>query len=144
MRIEARARKLATAASLSCAVACGGGDDDAVPIENIPSDTLLVELSPAEHRGVCEWGHSMASEKLSGRQLDCNGIAIEINRTCSRTRSECPATVGEWQVCTPAILDRLIEDPCLVLDLSFSESDLAAFIEETPGCEGLGACGTVL
>jgi hypothetical protein len=101
----------------------------------------LVDLSPAEERGLCEWGEGVIRDKVAGRTIECNGNPIRFSG-CLGASEACPATVGQWTDCIPNLLDALFADPCLVISFSF-ESEFQAFIDETPSCEGLGACGTV-
>ena len=84
-------------------VACGGGQD-AVPIDQIPPDKLLVNLSGPEQQGLCQWAQSIASQKLPAG-TNCHGIAINING-CMSVTPACTATVSQWKVCLPALLDR--------------------------------------
>jgi hypothetical protein len=124
--------------------ACGGSDDaDTVRFEDIPGDKKLVDLNPAEVNGVCAWAGGIARQKLPapGTQLDCDGLQITFNGVtqCGATPPTCEATVSEWAACFPNFIDRIAVDPCIILDLVFPD-DLEAFVEETPGCEGLGPC----
>ena len=117
-----------------------------MPIEDIPPDTKLVDLSAPEEQGVCDWGKDVARGKLPapGSAMDCDGITITFNETeCgfpATAQSGCEATVAEWQVCFPEFVDALAEDPCLILDFAFSAEDLEAFVNAIPGCEGMGPC----
>jgi hypothetical protein len=125
---------------LACVVACGG--DDAIPIDDIPQDTRLVDLSSAEFDGVCHWAAGIARQKVP-EGTNCRGIPIGYSG-CMQVPADCRATVGQWRVCVPALLDRFAEDPCAVLDLAFSPADLSGFVEDTPGCTTLGPCATAM
>jgi hypothetical protein len=120
--------------------ACGG--NGAVPIDRIPGDKKLVELSAPETQGVCQWGEAVAREKLPPG-TNCGGNPISFGG-CLTVGPECQATVAQWQQCLPALLDRFARDPCQIFSLAFSQSQFAAFIEQTPGCQGLGPCGTTM
>jgi hypothetical protein len=130
---------VATVAAL-CA-GCVWDDSDVVPLDQVPPEKRLVDLSPAEERGLCEWGEGVIRDKVAGRTIECNGNPIRFSG-CLGASEACPATVGQWTDCIPNLLDALFADPCLVISFSF-ESEFQAFIDETPSCEGLGACGTV-
>ena len=130
---------VALAASV-LAPACG--DDDPVPIEQIPGDTRISELDGPEMDGVCAWGKAVARQKLPPG-TNCRGTPIMFTG-CMPVPDACQATVAQWQVCTPALLDRFAEDPCLVLNFAFSPNDYTDFIEATPGCAGFGPCGTTM
>ena len=125
---------------LFAASACGG--DDAVAIDRIPGDKKLVDLSAAETRGVCQWGEGLAREKLPPG-TNCGGNPVSF-AGCITVGPECPATVAQWQQCIPSLLDRFARNPCQVVGLAFSQSELASFIEATSGCQGLGPCGTTM
>jgi hypothetical protein len=49
----------------------------------------------------------------------------------------------EWQACFPLVMSRLGDDPCLILSLQ-APGALEEFVNETPGCEGLGSCTTTM
>jgi hypothetical protein len=125
---------------------CGDDSSTAVPFSSIPRDKKLTELSPEERQGVCDWGAGIAGSKLPapGTRLNCDGRTITFNgsqcTSTSATPPACTATIGQWEVCFPAFIDRLAQDPCLIFDLGLSQSDLELFVNETPGCEGLGPC----
>jgi hypothetical protein len=51
--------------------------------------------------------------------------------------------VLEWRTCFPEVIERIADDPCLVLSLQ-APGALQDFVNETPGCEGLGGCATTL
>jgi hypothetical protein len=121
-------------------VACG--DDDPIPIDDIPEETRLVDLSATEYDGVCAWASELAKEKFPPG-TNCNGVAISY-QGCMRPPANCPGTLGQWKVCIPVFFDRIAQDPCVVLDLAFFPEDLAAFVEETPGCATLGPCATAM
>ena len=128
-------------------VGCGDDSSTAVPFSSIPKDKQLTELSPDERQGVCEWGAGIAGRELPppGTRLNCDGIQLTFNGagSCASTRPsppECTATIAQWEVCFPAFIDRLAQDPCLILDLSRSQSELELFVNETPGCAGFGPC----
>jgi hypothetical protein len=121
------------------ALACG--DDDPVPIDEIPPDTRLVELNSAEWEGFCEWGRDLARREIPPGTT-CNGIPITY-QGCMRVPADCPATVSETMTCSTAWLDRLAQDPCMLLDLILRPSAFADFVESTPGCKGFGQCTTV-
>ena len=123
--------------------ALGCGDDSAVPIEEIPPDTRIVDLSGPERQGVCDWGRAEARKQLPP-SFNCNGVQLSLMgcQFPSSDASGCVATVSQWQSCLPRFVARLAEDPCQILDLIFP-GEFSAFIDETPGCEGLGACAVV-
>jgi len=128
-------------------VGCGDDSSSAVPFSSIPKDKQLSQLTPEQRAGVCEWAAGVARDKLppAGTRLICDGIPITFNgaNSCASTRPtppDCTATIGQWEVCLPAFMDRLGQDPCLILDLSRSQSDLELFVNETPDCEGMGVC----
>jgi hypothetical protein len=123
-------------------VACSGGPDT-VPIDQVPPDKKVVDLSGPEQQGVCQWAEGIASQKLPPG-TNCHGAAITIGG-CVTVGPTCPATVAQWKTCFPALMDRFAQDPCQVLNLGFStQANLAMFINATPGCEGQGACGVVI
>jgi hypothetical protein len=129
----------------ACALLGACGDDSsAVPFESIPKDKKLIELSPEEKQGACQWGQGIAQEKLSpgGTPLTCHGNAIQFNgcNAPSASQVDCTATVGQWEVCLPNLMDRFAQDPCQVFNLAFSQTDLENFVNETPGCAGMGPC----
>jgi len=119
--------------------ACGSSGSSSEPIDQIPPDTKLVDLNPSELQGVCDWVRGVAAQKLSG--ASCNGSPIMFT-TCMSPPSTCPATVAEYQACIPNLLGGFASDPCQVIDFAFSQSDFEAFVDGTPGCEGLGPCVT--
>jgi hypothetical protein len=123
-------------------MAACGGDDDVVPIDRIPPDKPVSDLSAAERRGVCEWGHDLVGERIGSAGLSCGSVELTISRRC-RVGAGCPGTVQEIAACLPNVLDEFVADPCVALSID-SQSELEAFIEAIPGCEGLGECGTVL
>ena len=128
--------------ALAGVTACSGSADS-VPIDQIPPDKKVVDLSSAEQQGVCQWAEGIASQKLPPG-TNCHGAAITING-CLTVAPACPATVSQWKVCFPALMDRFAQDPCQILNLGFStQANLATFINATPGCEGQGACGVVI
>jgi hypothetical protein len=125
-------------------VACGDDSSNVVPFDSIPPDKKLIDLNSAEQQGTCQWATQLADEKLrpGGVALTCNGTPLNIS-SCSfptSAQTACTATVGEWKVCFPNFLDRIAQDPCQVLSLAFSQSELETFVNETPGCAGLGPC----
>ena len=128
----------AVLAALWLAAACG--DDSAVPIDEIPPETRLVDLSGPERQGVCEWSTAVAREQLPA-MFQCNGVTLSLMncRFPSSDADGCVGTVAQWQVCLPNFVDRLAEDPCQILDLVFP-GELGEFVDETPSCAGLGAC----
>jgi hypothetical protein len=121
-----------------------GDDSSAVPFDSIPKDKRLVDLSPEEVQGTCQWGQDLARQKLApgGAPVTCNGNQINFNgcNVPSPSQVDCTATVGQWEACIPNFLDRIAQDPCQVLSLSFSQTELERFVNETPGCAGLGPC----
>lgn len=138
------------AACLGALVACLGGcgdDDSSVPFDQIPRSKKLVDLTPEERRGACEWGAAIASRELPppGTRLICDGIALTINAPqCQPIPAACPATVGQWEVCLPLLVDRLGQDPCLILDIGLSQARAEEFVNAIAGCEGLGPCVTAI
>jgi hypothetical protein len=139
-------------AGLLCAMpgVTGCGDDDSsVPFDQIPRSKKLADLTPEERRGACEWGAGVASRELppAGTQLSCDGLVITINPPqCQNqpVRAECTATVGQWEICLPKVMERLGQDPCLIVDLGTSPGDLEDFVNAIPECAGQGACATTL
>jgi hypothetical protein len=119
---------------------CGGDDSTAVPVDSIPSDKKLIELSGDEQQGVCQWVTDLASQKLAG--ANCHGNAITFNSCSFPTSAQvnCTATLGQWRACIPNFMDQIAQDPCQVLNLAFSQSELEAYVNAIPGCEGLGPC----
>jgi hypothetical protein len=131
---------------------CGGEDEESdpvVPIEDIPEDKRIVDLTEAEERGVCDWASSVARDLLPppGTVIDCGGIEIRMNApSCTFPNNGlpgCDATLAEYMLCVPSFMSRIATDPCQLLDIT---SDAAAreFVETTPNCEGLGPCATAL
>jgi hypothetical protein len=107
-------------------------------MDEMPDSSMLSELGEADKVALCEWGAMVTSEKLPAN-INCRGVEIEV-ASCMTPGTECPATVSQWRTCLPALLERIADDPCLTLALQ-SQSDVADFLEATPGCEGLGVCG---
>jgi hypothetical protein len=130
---------VATAALVAYLAACG---DDPVPIDEIPPDSRLSQLDSAEMDGVCAWGKGIANQKLPPG-TNCHGTPIMFSG-CMKVPAACTATVAQWRICMPNLLDRFAQDPCQVLDFAFSPGDFTEFIEATPGCQGLGPCGTTM
>ncbi len=122
-------------------IACGD-DSSAVPFESIPKDKKLVELSPPEQQSTCQWVTQLTQQKLGGRQLSCGSTPLTFN-TCgfpTAAQMRCTATLGQWESCIPGFIDRIVQDPCKVLGLAFSQTALEDFVNGTPGCEGIGPC----
>jgi len=132
--------RLATVAAVAVLSACG--DDDPIPIDQIPDSTPLTGLSGPEMDGVCDWGAALARQKLPPGTM-CDGVPIMFTG-CMTAPPGCTATVGQWKACIPNLLDRFAQDPCQLLDLAFSPQDLGPFIEATPSCMGLGPCGSAM
>jgi hypothetical protein len=133
-------------------VACSGSDDEetpAVPIEQIPDDTKVVELTAGERKGVCNWAKELAREELPapGTKINCDGLQITMNAASCSVPDEddaaCTATLGEYEVCLPSLMARIGDDPCQLLEL-LSEESAVYFVETTPGCMGLGHCASAL
>src|SRR6185436_17951049 len=125
--------------ALACALLAACGDDStAVPFENIPKDKKLIELSADERQGVCQWGQGVAQQKLApgGVAVTCHGNPISFQGCSVPSASDvndsgvprCSATVGQWEGCLPNFLDRIAQDPCQVLSLAFSPTDLQTFV----------------
>lgn len=133
--------------ALGFALAACGGEDDEVPIDEIPQDKPVTALSDAEERGLCSWAKGVAKSELppAGTQVRCGGLTITMASTqcMNPTSPSCPATVGEWRACFPAFIARIGDDPCLILQLQ-APGALSEFLEATPGCAGMGACGTTM
>jgi hypothetical protein len=121
--------------------ACSGGGSSTVPIDQIPPDKKLVDLSSGEMQGLCDWVTGLARQKLAG--ATCNGSPISIN-SCMPVGPSCPATVSEYRACIPNLLDRFASDPCQIINLAFSQTALESFIDNTPGCAGQGPCATAM
>jgi hypothetical protein len=117
--------------------ACGGSGNSSVPIDQIPPDKKLVDLSSGESQGVCDWVTGLARQKLAGAM--CNGSPIMLNG-CMAVPQGCPATVSQYQACMPNFLDALASNPCQILDFAFSMSDFESFVNGLPDCSGIGAC----
>jgi hypothetical protein len=127
---------------------CGGaGDEDAppVPIESIPDDERLADLSDPEIEGVCDWAKELAREALppAGTRIDCDGLQIQIGAPRCGDVNRCEATLGDYEACLPNVMQRIGEDPCQLLDL-VTDEDAQYFVETTPGCEGLDGCAYAL
>jgi hypothetical protein len=126
---------------------CGSDDEDEVPIDQIQPDKPVVSLSGAEQRGLCSWATDVAKSELppAGTQVQCGGLSITLNTLgcINPTSPSCTATVAQWRVCFPAFISRIGDDPCLILSLQ-APGALGDFIEETPGCAGMGPCGTTM
>jgi hypothetical protein len=125
------------------AAACGDDGEAAVPIEQIPPDKRLRDLSEGERKGACAWASEVAEGKLPapGTRLSCGVTWNGTNCSFRGVPAECQATVAEWRVCIPNFFGRLGEDPCQILELQFPAA-LEEFIDSTPGCEGQGVCGS--
>jgi hypothetical protein len=123
--------------------------EPSVPIEDIPDDKRLADLTDGEQRGVCEWASSVATEELPapGTVISCGGVEITINApTCDFPDNGlpgCEATLAEYKVCVPAVTSRIAMNPCLLLDI-VTDEEAQQFVESTPGCEGLGPCTRAL
>jgi hypothetical protein len=134
-------------------VGCGASDDEedapAVPIEQIPDDKPVVDLTSAERKGVCDWARSVAREEFPapGTVIDCGGTLIKMNAAgCSLPDEEdsgCTATLAEYEVCIPPLMARIGDDPCQLLEI-LTDEDAVEFVESTPGCAGLGHCASSL
>ena len=137
-----RASLLCALAALCSLPACG--DDDVVPFDSIPKDKPLTALTGGEQQGVCQWARQLANEKImaKGAPLMCNGIAINVNSCAFPTEAQtrCTSTLGQWAECAPSFIDAIVQDPCKVFDLSFSQSEVEMFVNGLPGCEGQGPC----
>jgi hypothetical protein len=134
--------------SVSVGVAgCGSDDEDEVPIDQIQPDKPVVSLSGAEQRGLCSWAIDVAKSEVppAGTQVQCGGLTITLNPLgcINPTSPSCTATVAEWRACFPAFISRIGDDPCLILSLQ-APGALSDFLEETPGCAGMGPCGTTM
>ena len=145
--MRATSWKRGRGAVLACALLAACGDDsstEAVPFDSIPKEKKLTELAPGEKQGVCQWAQGVAAQKLApgGTPVTCNGNPLNFNScsTPSATQVNCTGTVGQWEACLPNFLDRIAHDPCVIFSLAFSQTELETFVNETPGCAGLGPC----
>lgn len=124
---------------------CGSDDEDEVPIDQIPADKAVINLSAAEQRGLCSWATDVAKSELppAGTQVQCGGLTITVNTLgcMNPTSPSCTATVAQWRSCLPGVMSRIGDDPCLILSLQ-APGAFSEFLEETPGCAGMGPCGT--
>jgi hypothetical protein len=121
--------------------ACNGDDGQSVPIEEIPGDKLLVDLTADEFTGVCDWAAGLSEEKLTP-ETACDGRRVQF-QGCMRVHDRCTATVEEWMSCLPDMIDKFAQDPCESLEVDTSE-EFAEFIDEIPSCEGLGHCANTM
>jgi hypothetical protein len=121
--------------------ACKDDDDASVPIEDIPGDKLVVDLTADEFTGLCDWAAELSDEKLTP-ETACDGVRVQFHG-CMRVHDRCTATVDEWKRCLPDMIDKFAEDPCASLEVDTSE-EFAAFIDAIPSCEGLGACANTM
>lgn len=117
--------------------ACKDNDDPAVPIEDVPGDKLLVDLTADEFTGLCDWSAEIADEKLTP-ETACEGTRVQFHG-CMRVNERCMATVDEWRTCLPDMMDAFAADPCAALQVRSAET-FAAFLEQVPSCEGLSRC----
>ncbi len=129
---------------LVCGLASSCGGDDAVPFDSIAKDKPLIALDSGERQGACNWASDLARQKLNpgGKPLTCNGNALSVS-SCSfpsAAQTRCTATVGQWAQCMPAFFDQIAQDPCRVLTLAFSQTELESFVNAIPGCDGIGPC----
>jgi hypothetical protein len=121
--------------------ACESDDGAAVPIEDVPGDKLLADLTADEFTGLCDWAAEVAGEKLTP-EATCEGTRVQFHG-CMRVNERCTATVDEWRTCLPDMIDQFAADPCGALEVRSSE-DFAAFLEQVPSCEGLGHCANTI
>jgi hypothetical protein len=134
-------KRLGLLVFLLALAACSGDDSESVPIEDIPGDKLLVDLTADEFTGVCDWAAELSEEKLTA-ETACDGRPVQF-QGCMRVHDRCTATVEEWMGCIPDLIDSFADDPCAALEVDTSE-DFAAHIEAIPSCEGLGHCANTM
>lgn len=118
------------------------GDDSPVPIDEIPEETKVTELSNAEAAGVCDWGDQLFRDIVPAG-TNCRGVPLTYDGCMFDRTMACSATVGELEVCLPALLERIVLEPCDLYDLGPSLPAVMAFVEAIPGCETLAPCVTV-
>jgi hypothetical protein len=126
---------------LTSLAACSADDDEGVPVEEIPGDKLLVDLTADEFTGLCDWAAELSHETFTD-EVHCEGTRVQFHG-CMRVSERCTATVEQWRDCIPDMIDHFAEYPCEALEVRSSE-DFAAFIEEVPTCEGLGHCANTI
>jgi hypothetical protein len=129
---------------LCCVLPACGDDDPAVPFDSIPKDKPLIALSSGEQKGTCQWAEQLAKMELmpNGQPLMCGGSVLQFN-SCSfpsAAQTRCTATVGQWEECLPSFFSAIADDPCQVLSLAFSQTELESFVNGLQGCAGLGPC----
>jgi hypothetical protein len=92
---------------------------------------------------------SVARDELppSGTVISCGAVDLRINApTCDFPDNGlpgCEATLAEYKVCVPAVTSRIAANPCQLLEI-VTDEQARAFVEATPGCEGLGPCTRAL
>jgi hypothetical protein len=118
--------------------ACGDDSPDAVPFDSIPKDKKLVDLSPGERQGACQWAGDVARQKLGS--ATCGGQPLTLSGCVFPSGAQCTATVGQWEVCLPNVFGELAKDPCQLFSFAFSPNGFSDFVNGIPGCEGQGAC----
>jgi hypothetical protein len=128
---------LATLALLACG-------DSATSVEDIPADKKVVDLNASEEQSLCAWSSQVASEKLAAAPAKgrCGNAQFSV-MGCMMLQADCDATVAQFKACIPNFIGRIADDPCVVFSLT-SQVEVSSFIEETPGCAGLGPCGFVM
>ena len=126
---------------LVLALAACAGDDEPVPVDELPGGKLLADLTADEFTGLCNWAGELSRQKLNA-DASCDGTQVRFHG-CMRVNPRCTATVDDWRRCLPDMIDRFADEPCEALGVT-SPATFAAFIEEIPSCEGLGHCANTL
>jgi hypothetical protein len=132
----------------SLVLSCGGGST--IPVDQIPADKKLVDVSSDEQSSLCSWLRSTAATKLppSGTKVSCGGVSVPVNWSVdcmfsSHLPPTCTATVAQARACYPAFFDRAATNLCRLATLT-GPSDLEDFISDIPACSWFRGCVYVL
>lgn len=98
----------------------------------------VVELTKAEADVLCAWVHrATAGLPAPGARIRCKGeeFPFPFFISCDVTQfpADCPATVGDTQACTTAIVRVIRPDPCLLAAES-AIATMSRLMAETPPC----------